>query len=522
MRQYRAWANERRAECDAAFAKTLTVANTLATPPLLQSRKRNRSVDSSSATASAVGSASRRAAECERAERCCGAMSSRGRLGLIPVSSYADLVATAKRNLYHAESNPDGWLCLAVAEQRFALDALADKLQATAPRLTPGTAGYNSWQGLPEFRSQLARMMGSTAVVDTPLNPDCLVVSTGMNALLSHVSSCLCDPGDGIIIPAPYYTAYAADVGYITQAHMVPAPLTAPAYTLTREALECAYLDAAVKDVRVRMVILSNPVNPLGTCLTEEELATTIEFCVDNNIHLMTDEIYMHSIHSGGRFVSAVDAAARLVKRKADPKFTASCKLLVHTAWGLGKGFGVCGYRIGFLHTEHEKMRQALKSFTMFSCVPFPVQAQLAEVLADDEFVSNYLTTCQNGLTAACRATRDCLDKHGVSYKPATGGMFLWTDLRPWLRKLIARGKGYTDEDADKLAALELTWDHERTFLRTLAAEARVVIVPGEATGAPEPGFFRVAFSWHETSAVVVGLERLARYLKHGALDVDD
>lgn len=168
-----------------------------------------------------------------------------------------------------------------------------------------------------------------------------------------------------VLVPTPFYAAFVADLGAAAGAVIQPVPLAADdGYKLT-----LSHLDTAMRNSsgRVRAILLTNPNNPLGSVMSSKELQSVMGWCVDNDVHLISDEIYANCVYarsavpclpcvgcltftawlshrydsSSCSFTSAVDAVTDAAA--SGDIDGATLKRLVHVVWGLSKDFGLSG-----------------------------------------------------------------------------------------------------------------------------------------------------------------------------------
>jgi aspartate/methionine/tyrosine aminotransferase len=148
-------------------------------------------------------------------------------------------------------------------------------------------------------------------------NTDNLILGAGCNAVLENLCMTLCDAGDAVMIPTPYYAAFEFDLG--SRAGCVVAPVNTMDYAtnnfnsddcFSRDAIsvECYYpnrasLNAAYeRSIREtgrppRVLLISHPNNPLGVCYPPYVMQECIDWCREREVHLISDEIYAGSVY---------------------------------------------------------------------------------------------------------------------------------------------------------------------------------------------------------------------------------
>jgi aspartate/methionine/tyrosine aminotransferase len=385
---------------------------------------------------------------------------------LADTPAIADAHFRAEAHPYHPRLRPDGWLNLGTAENRL----LADLHSAHGtPPLTEATTRYAPLYGTAELRERVARHLRADA--------GDLVVVAGATAALDVIATVLCDPGDAIVVPTPYYGAFDTDLAGRSGARLLPAPPDpADGYGLWPEGVRRVLTRARRAGTAVRAVALASPGNPTGcvhpAAVLRELAGVAEEFGVD----LIADEIYAGSVFDGD-FTG--------LRTIGGPR--------VHTVWGFAKDFGLSGLKAGVLHTPDPEVREAARALAYFAPLSTHTQAVLAELLADPARVAAFLAENRSRLGASYEAAAALLTQYGIPYAPAQAGCSLWADLGSWLPS----GSGF---------------EGERALWREILDGTRVSILPGEAFHAPRAGWFRVCHSL-DAAVVAEALTRLGRFL---------
>jgi 1-aminocyclopropane-1-carboxylate synthase len=207
------------------------------------------------------------------------------------MTSYFEMFIQGTSDLYDATTNPDGYVLLAVAENRLAFPPLLTRITAaSASPFDDSTGAYSNMRGRPALRQALASLYEQVITQGAPVDPERLVVATGVGALIAAMSFVLCDEGDVILLPTPTYGALYNDLGTLFGVRAVDCPLDQShtgSYCLTEAVLECG-LAAATQ--RVRALFLINPSNPLGLIHSVEEIRMAITWCRRHRIHCIIDE----------------------------------------------------------------------------------------------------------------------------------------------------------------------------------------------------------------------------------------
>jgi aspartate/methionine/tyrosine aminotransferase len=385
----------------------------------------------------------------------------------------------AEADPYHPHHNPGGYLNLGTAENRLMWDLLAPRLTAPRPVRAEDT-GYGPLHGTAALRRAIAGLLGRRwrAFVD----PDDLVVLSGATGALDVIASVLCDPGDGILVPAPYYSALDVDLVGRSGARLIPIPQDgATGFRLDPGRIDRALRDAARDGTRVRAVAVTSPDNPVGHVYPAGTLRELSEVARSHDVDLIVDEIYAHSVFGADPFVGVRDPAVGTAHAER-----------THVVWGFAKDFALSGFKAGVLHTVHPEVRAAARALAYFAPVSTDTQLLLRELVAGRGWVERFLAVHRARLAGSYRRAAELLAEQAIPHVPAGAGFSVWADLSGWL------------PTAD--------FDGEQALWRQVGEATRVNILPGGAFGSPVPGWFRIC---HTVDPVVVraGITRLGEHL---------
>ena len=448
-------------------------------------------------------------------------LSQRGQRALAPALPYWSLFEEGISKGLRSPENPEGYVLLAVAENRLTFAPLAiPRLNAPDVRgcISVETGAYTSMSGrLPlreawaayAQRTVLRRGAGATGAIVEPRH---LVVGSGCGGLISTLTFLLCEPGDGVLLPTPTYAALYNDFSVLAQAQVVDVPTSAAeGYAVTEAALDEALQRAARTGTIARVLFLINPHNPLGIVYREEDVRRCIRWARENGVHCVVDEIYANSVWADEPPLGEEGAAPAPVAASASPPpppFVSALDIcateegtddMVHVLWGASKDLAMSGLRVGVLHTRNAALLSAFANVNYFTTCSNDTQDCLAALLRDEGWLDGYLRASRRTLRESYEALAGLLRDSDIPFVAARAGMFVWVDLRRLLR-----GTGFAAE---------------RALTRELFDECRVLFTPGEAQHAAEAGFFRVCFAWAPKESVVVAFERLKAFAHRRAAE---
>jgi aspartate/methionine/tyrosine aminotransferase len=252
--------------------------------------------------------------------------------------------------------------------------------------------------------------------------------ATCLNTFLYNV----CDPGEGILVPAPYWNSF--DWLFTARSSAVPIPVFVdnPDDTLSEAlipALEEAFSNATIP---VRALILSNPHNPYGQSYPRRVLEGCVKFCHSKGIHYISDEVFALSTFDCPDLESS-NAAAFTSVLSLDMN-TLGCDLSrVHAFWGTSKTFGSNGFRVGCSISQGSRAMQvglALASHTETSSLSAIATMTLLSSLTLPSLIA---TNRARHRQAYMRLT-SFLRSRAIEYLPAYAGPFLFARIAPKAR----------------------------------------------------------------------------------------
>lgn len=230
-------------------------------------------------------------------------------------------------------------------------------------RLQPGQVlAYSPSAGLTPFRQALAGYYRSLGL---PVEEGDVLVTTGGSEALLFALLTLCDPGDEVITPEPYYPNYRM-FSMVAGAEIRPLP------THIEDGFRLpppqAFADAVTP--RTRAILLCNPSNPTGAVYQREDLEAVIRLCQERGLTLIADEVYREFVYGDGAPQSVLSLPGG-----------AEVAVVVDS---LSKRFSACGARIGCLVSKRREIVDAATRFAMSRLSP-PTLGQLggAAALAD-------------------------------------------------------------------------------------------------------------------------------------------
>jgi aspartate aminotransferase len=216
---------------------------------------------------------------------------------------------------------------------------------AAARALAEGQTKYAPVPGLPDLRKAIAAKL--KAENSLPYRAEQIVVSNGGKQALFNVFMALLNPGDEVIIPAPYWLSYPEMVGIAGGKPVFVKCGEAADFKMTPAELQAALTP------RTRAIVINSPSNPVGHVYTEKELRALAEVLGNRDVFIVSDEIYEKIIYDGGVHVSFGSLSEKVFRNTI-------------TVNGFSKAYSMTGWRLGYCAGPEEVIKavSALQSHT--------------------------------------------------------------------------------------------------------------------------------------------------------------
>jgi aminotransferase len=230
-------------------------------------------------------------------------------------------------------------------------------LNAAAEAMAHGKNTYSRFDGLPELREALARKLSRDNDIHADPETD-ITVSAGATGAFHAACLALINPGDEVILFEPFYQ-YHVSALLAVEAVPVVVSMTAPDWTLVPEAVERAVTP------RTKAIIVNSPGNPSGKVFSKEELEIVAKIAVNDDLLVLTDEIYEYFLYDGRQHVSMASLPG-MAERTI-------------TIGGYSKTFSITGWRIGY-SVAAPRWAQVIGAMNdlLYVCAPTPLQAGVA------------------------------------------------------------------------------------------------------------------------------------------------
>lgn len=373
-------------------------------------------------------------------------------------------------NMYDKETNPAGLINMGTAESHLVNKEVCDLLRKSAERmeLTGYNIHYNKFEGSDEFRTAIAGHWQKIIFKDdteVTLTKDNVATCAGCTVALETLAVLLADPGDVFLIPAPYYSSFVDDIN--ERAGVIPVGVPCDEH-LKRDAFEEAYEKVTKEGKKVRAVLFSSPNNPIGTVYKEEAVKNIIEFAMEHDLDVISDEIYAQTVFDPeAEFVSTL----KLVP--------ADYRHRVHVTSSFAKDFVLSGFRTGLCITFNPCIVQGFASITYYSCVSSHTQSLLTAMLKAPE-LPGIMELSRQRLREAYHIIAEGLEEIGVPTMKAQAGIFVMADFSAYMEK-------------QEFEAEHVLWEK-------IYHELMINVSPGQLFGCDRPGWFRACYAFEKNT----------------------
>jgi aspartate aminotransferase len=238
--------------------------------------------------------------------------------------------------------------------------------RAAIEALEAGFTKYTPNAGIPELRQAIADKLAT----DNGLNYRAgqIVVSNGAKHACYNAILATCQPGDEVIIPAPYWVSYPDMVRLVGAEPVIVPTSERNAWKMRPEDFENAMTP------RTKMLIMNSPSNPTGSVYTREELEAIVNVAAEEDIYVLSDEIYEKLVYDDAKHVSI----GSLSKEAYD---------LTITVNGFSKSYAMTGWRLGYLAAPDAVVRavDSIQSHTSSNPSSFSQYGALAALKGDQQ-----------------------------------------------------------------------------------------------------------------------------------------
>jgi len=323
---------------------------------------------------------------------------------------------------------------------------------AAIKAINAGFTKYTAVDGTPSLRKAVMAKFKRDNGLEYQINQ--ILVSSGGKQSFFNLTQAMINPGDEVIIPAPYWVSYPDMVLLADGVPVIVEAGQAQNFKITPTQLRAAITD------KTRLFVINSPSNPTGVTYSLEELTGLAEVLRDYpQVVIATDDMYEHIVWNKGGFVNILNAAPDLYDRT----------MVLN---GVSKAYSMTGWRIGYAAGSKELIAEMSKVQSQSTSNPCSIsQVAAEEALNGDQ-------SCIDGMMVAFKERHDAVvallnEIDGVECLPTDGTFYVF----PNVEKLMAR----------------LGMKNDLEFAEFLIVKAGVALVPGSAFGAE--GHIRISIA---------------------------
>ena len=345
--------------------------------------------------------------------------------------------------------------------------------EAAIRAIRDGRTKYTAIDGIPELKAAIAAKFKNENNLD--YTPAEISVGTGGKQVLFNALMATLNPGDEVIVPAPYWVSYPEIVALAGATPVIVPTSVTTGFKLTAEALEKAITS------KTKWLILNSPSNPSGAAYSHDELkALTDVLMKHENVWVLTDDMYEHIVYDGFQFATPAAVEPALKARTL-------------TLNGVSKAYAMTGWRIGYAAGPTMLIKAMAKLQSQSTTNPSSISqwAAVEALNGPQDFIAKN--------AEIFRERRDLIlsllnQAPGITCARPEGAFYVFPSCEGTIGKTSAGGRKIgSDED----------------FVTALLEEEGVAVVHGSAFGlAP---FFRISYATANAQLEEAG-ERIQRF----------
>ncbi|NLL69580.1 MAG: pyridoxal phosphate-dependent aminotransferase [Epulopiscium sp.] len=319
--------------------------------------------------------------------------------------------------------------------------------EAAIKAIKEGFTKYTPVSGTLELRKAIC----SQLVQEHGLVYECnqIVVSNGAKHSLTNAFMAILNPGDEVIIPAPFWLSYPEMVALADGVPKIVYTQKENQYKITSEQLNANITS------RTKALIINSPSNPTGMIYTKEELKALVDIAISHDLYIISDEIYEKLVYDGAEHISVASLGPEAYEKT----------ILIN---GVSKSYAMTGWRIGYAaaHPEIAKVMSNIQSHG----------------------ASNPNSIAQKAALAAITGPQDCVEQMRQAFEERRDYMINRIKQIPGISAFKPQGAFYVLVDVEEL--IGVSYEGERIngaadFARLLLEKAQVAVVPCQDFGCP-------------------------------------
>ncbi|NPA13464.1 MAG: pyridoxal phosphate-dependent aminotransferase [Aquificae bacterium] len=339
--------------------------------------------------------------------------------------------------------------------------------EAAIKALKEGKTRYTPAAGIPELREGVAKRLKEKNNIE--YSPSEVVITPGAKMGLYEVFTILLNPGDEVIVPAPYWVSYTEQIKMCDGTPVIVQTEEKDGFVITADKIKEAITP------KTKALVLNTPSNPTGAVIPKEELEKIAKLCVENNILIVSDECYEEFCYDGEH-----TSIASLSPEVREITFTVNA---------FSKSYSMTGWRLGWVAAPEKYIKKILivQSQTISNPTSFAQYGALAALEDKGKFPAM--------MKEEFRKRRDYVVEQflsipGITCSVPRGAFYVFPNISAYI-------KGDIKNDID--------------FTTYLLEEAKVAVVPGSAFG--KEGYIRLSYATSMDN-IKEGMDRIKKALQ--------
>ena len=345
--------------------------------------------------------------------------------------------------------------------------------EAAVNAIKDGQTKYTPASGTVSLKEAVSKKFKSFNGLDYSV--DQIVISNGGKHSLTNVFMAILNPGDEVMIPAPYWLSYPEMVKLADGVPVTVKTQKENGYKVTVAELEAAFTD------KTKAIVINTPCNPTGMLYSKEELQAIADFVVAKDIYIISDEMYENLVYGEAKHVSIATLNEEIYKRTI-------------TVSGVAKSYAMTGWRIGYVGASVEiaKLMSSIQSHATSNPNSIAQKATEEALLGPQDTVD----AMREEFDARRKYMYERVSKFDlVSCLEPQGAFYVFIDVT----KLIAKKyKGEVIETAAKMAEI-------------LISDYNTAVIPCEDFAAE--GHIRLSYAI-SMEQIAKGLDRIEQFIK--------
>lgn len=330
--------------------------------------------------------------------------------------------------------------------------------------LEKGRTFYTSNAGLSELKIEISKYLDRR--FDLKYDPsDEIMITVGGSEAIDGALRAMLDAGDEVILPQPSYVSYEPCIILADGVPVIVELKEENDFKLTREQLEKAVTD------KTKILIMPFPNNPTGAIMTKEELQPIVDFVIEHDLFVISDEIYSELTYSGNHV--SIGAFPGMKERT----------IVIN---GFSKSYAMTGWRLGYACGPQVILKQILK-IHQFAIMCAPTTSQYAAIEAlrhgDDD-----VEKMRDEYDRRRRFLLNAFEEMGIECFEPYGAFYMFPSIKKF---------GMSSDE----------------FATRLLKEEKIAVVPGTAFGDCGEGFLRISYAY-SIDDLKAALERIGRFIE--------